>query len=159
MYYLAADPTDVMFTNNLKVCKGIFPSPSFVRAVDDNLKSMVTSYEVMHTDKEKESVFERVRSEHYPNKPSRMGAIYLFQNYETALGANEKWWDNKRDLYETKIQNGSVVLVADSEWLNCTPQDYENNAHNYFQEKTTENSIIEVVVMGVVEVAAEPKNA
>lgn len=159
MYYLAADPSDLMFTNNLKVCKGVFPSPSFIREVDDNLKGMVSMYEIMHADKEKEKAFEKVRVEHYPHRPSRMGAIYLFQDYKTALVANEKWWGNKRNLYETRIRNGSIVMVADSEWLNCTSEDYEGNAHNYFQEKTTDNPLIEVVVMGVVEVAPKPINA
>lgn len=159
MYFLAADPNDVMFINNLKFCKGIFPSPSFLRATDNNLKGAVSPYEIMHTDKEKEATFEKVRAEHYPFRPSRMGAIYLFQDYQAAIEANDKWWSNNRNIYKTKIKQGSIVLVADSEWLNCTSQDYENNAHNYFQEKMTANPIIEVVVMGVVEVSPEPEIA
>ncbi len=159
MYYLAADPDDLIFANNLKVCKGVFPSPSLVRELDENLKGMVSMYEVMHTDREKEAVFEKIRAEHYPSRPSRMGAIYLFKDYGTAERANKKWWDNKRNLYETKIRNGSIVMVADSQWLNCTATDYESNAHSYFQERTTDNPLIEVVVMGVVEVAQEPVNA
>ena len=159
MYYLAADPNDVMFTNNLKICNGVFPSPSFVRATDENLNGMVTPYEIMHSDIEKEAAFENVRAKHYPHKPSRMGAIYLFQDLDTAVKANEKWWGSSRRIYPTKIRNGSISLIADSEWLNCIPQEYETNAHNYFQEKTTENPVIEVVVMGVVEVSPEPENA
>lgn len=159
MYYLAADPDDLMFTNNLKVCKGVFTSPSQAKVMDENLQNAVSMYEVAHKDREKEEVFERIRSEHYPHRPSRMGAIYLFQDYETAVKANDRWWGNKRDLFEAKIRNGSVVMIADSEWLNCTPKDYEENAHNYFQEKTTDNPVIEVVVMDVVDVAPEHANA
>lgn len=156
MYYLAADPNCLIFSHNLKACKGIFPSASFMRTVDENLKSMVSPYEVTHTDKEKESVFERVRAIHYPHSPSRMGAIYLFQDYKTALLANEKWWNNGRRFYETKILNGSTFMIADSEWLNCSIDAYEANAHNYFQGKATANPMAEVVVTGVVEVSPEP---
>jgi hypothetical protein len=159
MYYLAADPNDVMFSNNLKVCKGVFPSPSFIRAMDDNLKGMVSSYEVLHTDREKEAVFEKVRAEHYPDSPSRMGAIYLFPDYETAVSANREWWNNSRNLYEAKIKDGSSVLTADSQWLNCNPSEYEAFAHKYFQQKRTKNPVIELVVMGVIEVSQEPRVA
>jgi len=158
MYYLAADPGDLVFTNNLKVCKGVFTSPSLLRVMDENLKNAVSIYEITHLDREKEAVFEKIRSAHYPYRPSRMGGIYLFQDYETAVNANERWWGNKRNFYEAKIRNGSVFMVADSEWLICTPQDYEENANNYFQEKTTNRPVIEIVVMGVVEVSPEPSN-
>ena len=47
-------------------------------------------------------------------------------------------------------------MIADSEWLNCLPEKYIENAHNYFQEKTTNNPLIEVMVMGVVEVSPKP---
>jgi hypothetical protein len=157
MYYLAADPSNLMFINNLKVCKGVFHSPSFLRAIDENLKNAVSMYEAVHTDRKKEAVFEKVRAEHYSYCPSRMGAIYLFQDIDTALKANEKWWSNKRHIYSTRIREGSIVLIADSQWLNCTELDYENNAHMYFQESKTDNPLIELVIMGTIEVSPEPE--
>jgi len=156
MYYLAADPNDFMFANNLDVCKGVFPSPSFVREKHPELKGAVSHYEVMHSDKEKESTFEKVRAEYYPSCPSRMGAIYLFNNLDTAIHANQEWWKNQRTIYEATIEKNSNVLITDSQWLNCAQSEYEKNAHNYFQEKYTDNPILEVVVMGVIQVASEP---
>lgn len=157
MYYLASDPSDLIFTNNLKVCNGVFYSPSYLRAIDENLKNAVSRYEALHTDKEKENIFEQIRAEHYPYRPSRMGAIYLFPDIETAINANEKWWGNKRKIYGARVENGSIVLIADSQWLNCSESDYVKNAHMYFQEKKTENPIIELVVMGIVKVSPEPE--
>ena len=159
MYYLAADPNDFIFTNNLKVCKGIFASPSHMREVDENLNGMVSPYEIMHADREKEAVFENVRATYYQHLPSRMGAIYLFQDYKAALLANERWWGNGRKLHETIILDGSIFMVVDSEWLNCTADAYKANAHNYFQGKTTDVPLVEVVVKGVVKVSLEPVNA
>jgi len=156
MYFLAADPNDMMFTNNLRVCKGVFPSPSYLRTLDDNLKHAVSMYEVRHIDKAKEAVFEDIRQKHYSARPSRMGAIYLFQDLETAIRANGKWWNNQRLIYETRIKNGSIVMIADSQWLNCKESEYEANAHNYFKEVKTDNPLIELVVMGVVEVSQQP---
>ena len=91
MYYLAADSEDCIFNKNLKVNKGVFPSLSLIRLMDESLKNAVSMYEVGHIDREKEAVFEKVRTENYPYRPSRMGAIYLFQDYQTAINANEKW--------------------------------------------------------------------
>tara|TARA_R110002096_G_scaffold92144_13_gene208398 strand:+ start:4777 stop:5256 length:480 start_codon:yes stop_codon:yes gene_type:complete len=159
MYYLASDPNDKIFEHNLKICKGILPSPSYISETDENLKNIVSPYQMFHQDKEKEVVFEEIRKTHYPARPSRMGAIYLFPNLETAEISNTKWWNNQRNLYETIIHNGSIVMVADTEWLNCTKDSYEKNAHNYFQEKQTKKPLLEVVVMGVVEVSLEPINA
>ena len=159
MYYLASDPNDKIFEHNLKICKGVFTSPSDMSVTDEKLKNMVSLYQVYHEDKSKEAVFEKVRSNYYPARPSRMGAIYLFPDLETAEIANQKWWGNQRNLYETKIKNGSIVLIADSEWLNCNEQEYETNAHNYFQEKQSSNPLMEVVVMGVVELALDSINA
>lgn len=159
MYILASDTNDKIFEQNLKICKGVFPSPSYISATDENLKNIVSPYQVFHQDKAKEAIFEEIRKNHYPARPSRMGAIYLFPDLKTANVANKKWWGNKRNLYETKIKNGSIVMTADSEWLNCNEKQFEENAHNYFQEKETQNPLIEVVVMGVVEVSLEPVNA
>ena len=50
-------------------------------------------------------------------------------------------------------------MMADTEWLNCNKEEFEENAHNYFQEKQTQNPLIEVVVMGMVEVSLESVNA
>ncbi len=134
LYYLASDPNDKIFEHNLKICKGVFPSPSYISATDENLKNMVSPYQMLHQDKMKEAAFEETRKTYYPARPSRMGAIYLFPNLETAEVANKKWWGNQRNLYETKIKNGSIVMVADSEWLNCSEDEFEENAHNYLQE-------------------------
>jgi len=51
------------------------------------------------------------------------------------------------------------VVIADSEWLNCTEKEYETNAHNYFQEKQSSNPLMGIVVMGVVELSLESINA
>lgn len=158
MYYLASDSNDKIFKHNLKICKGVFQSPSYLAAIDENLKNIVSPYQVYHQDKAKEAMFEEIRKSFYPARPSRMGAIYLFPYLEAAEIANKKWWGNQRNLYETKIMNGSIVMVADSEWLNCNKESYEANAHNYFQEKESQNPLLEVIVMGVVEVSMEPIN-
>ncbi len=66
---------------------------------------------------------------------------------------------DQRNLYETKIKNGSIVVIADSEWLNCDEKEYETNAHNYFQEKQSSNPLMGVVVMGFVELSLYSINA
>ena len=89
MNYIVADPNDPLFSHNLKFCKGMLYSASFMRKMDTNLSGAISPYEYLHTDKEKEAIFENVRKEYYPNLPSRMGALFLFPNLETAKKANQ----------------------------------------------------------------------
>jgi len=158
MYYLASDPNDKIFEHNLKICKGVFSSPSYTSETDENLKNIVSPYQMFHQDKQKEVIFEKIRKAHYPARPSRMGAIYLFPNLEAAEISNTKWWGNQRIFHEAKIHNDSVVMVADAEWLNCTKENCETSAHNYFQEKQTQTPLLEVVVKGTIEVSLNPIN-
>jgi len=133
-------------------------SPSYISKTNRDLKNAVSPYQAYHHDREKEKVFEKIRVTHYSVCPSRMGAIFLFPDLETAKLANQQWWKNKRNLYGAEIENGSRVMIADSKWLNCNNNEYEKNAHYYFQEKQTPNPLMEVVVMGVVELSLVPIN-
>lgn len=159
MRYLAADDSDVMFHHNLKFCKGILQSPSMMRELDPNLSGVVSRYEAVHTDREKEAVFEEVRKAHYPHIPSRMGALYLFPDLDTAIKANQRWWGGKCSLYGAIIQKGSSSFTADSKWLDCTAAEFEESAHSYFSGERTNDPCLEVIVMGTIEVSEAPVNA
>lgn len=156
MYYLAADPTDVMFSHNLKILDGLMFSASQMRAHDPSLSGLVSHYEFAHKDRAKEAAFEDVRQSHFPGVPSRMGAIYLFNDLNTAKKANGKWWNNQRELYRAEILPGSNFHVADSTWLDCTPANFTVNAHEYFSGNVSSTPFLEVLVMGRIKVDPQP---
>jgi len=154
--YIAVKPDDIVFQQNTKACNGVLTSPSYTRASDPNLSGAVSYYEVLHKDKEKEEIFEKIRKSNYPNQPSRMGAIFLFPDLLTAKKANKLWWSNKREIHEVIIINGFRVLFADSKWLDCTPENYDQNANYYFQGVMSPDPIVEIVLMGSIQVISKP---
>ncbi len=156
MLYLAADPNDEAFMIILQAGKGELSSASLIREFNPSLHGAVSRYEVLHQDKEKERVFEQVRISNYPNQPSRLGAIFLFPDLSTAKRVDAMWWGGHRNIHEATIIQGYKVLRADSQWLNCTPENYTQNAHNYFKGALSPDPIVEIVVMGTIRVNLEP---
>ena len=63
MCYLASDPNDIVFSSNMIACNGELRSPSFIRSLDKRLGGAVSMYEALHTDRDKEAIFEEIRTQ------------------------------------------------------------------------------------------------
>jgi len=77
-WHLVGGPGAFMFHNNVRVNKGCLFSVSAM--VASGLHGAVTPYSVAHRDREKEQLFERVRAESYVALPSRLGALFVFDD-------------------------------------------------------------------------------
>lgn len=146
MYFIAGNPEELLFSTALKTGKLV--SPAFTNLLVPNAGS-VSLYQVLHADREKEATFEKIREKHYPNSPTRLGALYLFQDVDSAHKANEVWWQGKRHIYGVDIVLSHSQLLADSNWLNCKQENWGDNAHSYFKGLHTETPLLEVLLVGV----------
>ena len=63
----------------------------------------------------REVIFEQVRSESYPDLPSRHGAVFLSDSIDDALAFNSQYREGKGHIYECSLDGGSV-FIGDMNW-------------------------------------------
>src|SRR5690348_4356782 len=80
-------PATFMFYNNVRVSQGSLVSVSAI-----GLQGAVTLYSVAHRDREKEQLFERVRAQSYAALPTRLRALFVFDDLAIATLAQETWF-------------------------------------------------------------------
>lgn len=148
----AIDPADNMFCHNILLSKGRIVAVSYARRNDPNLAGMVTPYEAFTSEREKEEVFERIRSAEFSNCPPRLGSIFLFRTKEAADRANERWWDNKRVMLPATIMHASRTGEFDGAHLNAVKPEWESAAKRYWSGAQSNEPWPEVLVEGVVQV-------
>jgi len=99
-----------------------------------------------------EFIWEMVRNYEYPDKPSRMESVFLFEQIEDA----KDFMNNYRDL---NYQLANVILLEgnvqsfDMNWFSKVPSniplsEIEDYARNYWEQKMTEKPIIEILLKG-----------
>ncbi|MBD1223300.1 DUF2441 domain-containing protein [Virgibacillus halodenitrificans] len=100
----------------------------------------------------REMIFEKVREEHYPMKPSRVNSIYLFEDLEYAKLFAEK--TNRKYIYSVTIESSGRMLHADMGWMDeSNRRSYEEVveiAHKYYKQEQSENYFEEVLFEGLV---------
>ena len=87
MFYHLAGQDSLVFWNAF-LNRGFITSIS-VAAQADGLEDATTPYQFTRQQDSKDQLWERIRESEFPHKPSRMKALFLFDDRDTALHAKE----------------------------------------------------------------------
>jgi hypothetical protein len=140
-------PAAFMFHNNLRVAQGCLQSVS--AAVANGLHGAVTPYCAAHRDREKEQLFEPVRAESYAVLPTRLGAMFVFDDRAHAARAQQTWFaEASTHIFECRLFTNAVRHKADSVLLNAQAPDWNGNPHRYWQGQMTAQPLPEIIVFG-----------
>ena len=99
-----------------------------------------------------EFIWEMVRNYEYPNMPSRMDSLFLFDNLQDAKNFMDEFRDSNYVIATVKIIEG-YVKSFDMNWFSNVPSDIplsevEKYARNYWEQKQTDKPITEVLFQG-----------
>jgi hypothetical protein len=146
-YWHLAQARGSMLLHNAFLAQGICWSiSSFGRR--PGMENAITMYGAFGNP-EKEQAWERIRLDINPELPTRQHALFLFDNAEQAERAWQTWFPNEnRVLVEARIVVGSAVHRADSRWLHCLQQQWDDNAKPYWRGEMTADPLPEVIVDG-----------
>lgn len=147
-YWHLTNPHDFLF-HNVFVGKGFLHSVSAVAAIEGG--DFTSQYAFANNEKGKEEAFERVRSENYPERPSRLNAFFCFPSVLYAERAIVEWFGGaKKEMLDLHIVDGAAIHTADSKQLNATPDQWEEMAHKYWSGDLTDDPFLETIVHGAV---------
>ncbi len=146
-YWHLAHPGSFLL-HNVFLSKGWCSSISYINTMP-NLENAVSPYSLRAMFDEKERVWENVRKNKFPYLPSRKGAIFLLDDFEFSNQLNETWFrGEERLVLEVYVKEDSILHTADSLWLDCISEHWEENALRYWKGDMRENAIPEVLVHG-----------
>ena len=101
----------------------------------------------------KEEIFEAIRARHYPDLPSRLNCVFLYEKLTEARESHAKKTAYKGYVYEVAILEGQP-LIAEMDLLNCDGLSYQKItacAHKYWSKtKHLESTTLEVLLNGKV---------
>lgn len=137
------------FHNNLRVGRGALLSVSAGIAAEPHLHNAHTPYSLTRRDEEKEALFEKIRLERYPHRPSRLKTLYVLDDYSLVTRALTEWFpDEKKEVYECRLLLGSTTHKADTLWLNAPQEGWLASAEKYWEGVMTDTPFPEVLVHG-----------
>jgi hypothetical protein len=138
-----------MFKNNVRVGKGALLSVSASIAAEPHIKNAHTPYSLSNIGDLKERLFEEVRQNKFSCRPSRLKTLYVFDEYSLVERALKEWFQgNPKEIYECRIINGANIFRADTNWLNCAADQWQERASRYWNGEMSENSFPEALVHG-----------
>jgi len=139
-----------MFKNNVRCGKGCVPSVSAIITNEPHLENAQTPYSLSRREDLKEQLFEEVRQKYFIHLPSRIKTLYVFDEYSLAEKAQAEWFKNEpKEIHECRIINGSKYFRADTTWLNCSQDQWQEFASRYWNGEMSGNPFPEVLVDGV----------
>ncbi len=150
-FYHALDPADELFCHNVKIANGRIIAVSFLKAGDPNLVGALSPYQAFTRERPKEEVFEHIRAKEFPNCPSRLGAIFLFDDLDLANKANATWWHGKRVILPANVIEARFIGRYDSKHLDTSAHECKDAARKYWSGILTVNPTPEVLVSGIVQ--------
>jgi len=112
--------------------------------------SITSPYTYFNNEQHKETVWDKIREKFYPNLPTRHDAFFMFNDLKTIEIAKDLWW--KKEIRKTLVVNitqNTKIHRADTRLLDCFENEYESNAHKYWQGQETEKPLIEIVSNGL----------
>ncbi len=99
----------------------------------------------------KEEIFESIRARHYPDLPSRLNCVFLYEKLTEARESHAKNTAYKGYVYEVELKEGQP-FVAEMDLLNCDGLSYQKisaSAHKYWSKnKHFESATLEVLLNG-----------
>lgn len=147
-YWHIVDPGS-FFKNNVRVGKGALLSVSAGIAAEPHLHNAHTLYSLARSGEDKEALFEKVRLERYPHRPSRLKTLYVLDEYSLVTRALAQWFPNEsKEVYECRLLLGSVTHKADTLWLDAPQETWLSSAEKYWEGVMTETPFPEVLVHG-----------
>jgi len=140
-----------MLPHNVFLSKGFSFSISAVNLMD-NLQGAVTPYGSGALFADKEQAWEAIRKAEFPDLPTRINALFLFESREVAQRATAEWFDKEnRVLVRAQLANGSRTFRADARWLDgATTDNAEHRARRYWSGEMTPDPVPEIIVCGLV---------
>jgi hypothetical protein len=126
-----SSPANFLF-NNVVAGKGWLPSMSAVRR--NHGERFITLGDLYPlTGDATEEIWERVRAERFPQKPSRRGAIFLFDRRDLAEMAAEKWRPGTgTTILRARISRDAKVHMGHVGWFDASETPPEENAASYW---------------------------
>ena len=99
-----------------------------------------------------EFIWEMVRYNEYPQMPSRMEALFLFNSIDNAKDFKSRYRGAGYQIANVSLIGGASQSF-DMNWFSDVPSDIpiseaESYARNYWEQKQTDNPIIEVLFQG-----------
>lgn len=99
-----------------------------------------------------EFIWEMVRNNEYPNMPSRMESLFLFDKEANASDFLNQYRDPTYSVVSVNLMEGKTESF-DMNWFSNVPSDVpitevEKYARNYWEQKKTENPVVEVLFQG-----------
>lgn len=139
-----------MFFNKVRVGKGELSSVSVFNEVYGGTAEAQSGYGMKSRGDDKEQEFERVRRDHFPDKPSRIDALFLFDEPQCAEDAAAHWFaDEKRLIVEARLLSGALVHRGDAGWLDLAEvQGHDSCAPAYWRGELTPQPSPEIIVHG-----------
>lgn len=144
-YWHLVDP-DSQLLGNAFLGKGLIASGSVMAR---SIPGAGSSYGLFNQHTRKERAWEDVRVQNYPQRPSRINALFLFDDRATALGANRDWFGGQRVALKARIVRGSNHFVADARSLDAANESaWITQATHYWAGIETSEPVHEVIVDG-----------
>lgn len=138
-----------LFYNNVRVGKGALLSVSAGIEAEPIISSAQTPYSFARLTDEKEAVFEELRQTKYPTRPPRLKTLYAFDEYRLVDRALKEWFPGgQKIVHECRLLLGSVIHRADTAWLNCSSNMWQEYAEKYWQGVMGRNPFAEVLIHG-----------
>jgi hypothetical protein len=142
-------PFGEIFYNNTACGLGVIFSHSVISASAPFGDAVQSPYSAFNNNKEKERVFEEVRTKDFPELPSRLKAFYLFDHLKLAERDNREWFGNSpRTLVECRLLRDARFHRADCTWLNSSQDQWPEMARRYWSGEMSEAPFPEIVLHG-----------
>lgn len=99
-----------------------------------------------------EFIWEMIRSYEFPNMPSRMNSLFIFDSEKNALEFKSQFRDPSYQLVNVNLLGGTKESF-DMNWFsnvpsNITLSEVKEYVRNYWSQKQTEKPVIEVLYQG-----------
>ena len=100
---------------------------------------------------DRENLWEDIRKNEFPDRPSRIGAWYLFDDQKYIEQARTKYgWFNDREIFEFRVVPGSNVFRADMNLVGGNEQEWAERGRRYWSGELADDALVEVIVSGAI---------
>ncbi len=141
-WHLTHNPGQLLW--NVRLAKGQ------VACSDLYLPGSGTPYGFLRGTEEKERLFENVRLETDCSMPTRVHALFLFDDRAAAELAQREWFSaESRALIRVWLQPNANIHRADARLLDGLQPTWRENARRYWRAELTDNARVEIVFRGV----------
>lgn len=144
-------------TSNDLLEKGLILEPRYGEKITDS--RLYSSSDHFHAQYLREMIFEDYRAAYFPDKPSRLRSVYLFNDIRLANQYREEF--NRTYIYEVEIGNDTKILKSDMTLIDLTVRKSIREIHelatHFFTGGCTEKQNYEILCEGEVKIIDQIK--